>query len=118
MTALRLYTDGSCQSSGATVGGWAWILVREHPVACDAGNTFERPNQHRCELTAAIEGLTYLLAQGIGEVEVVSDSRHMVGGMSSTGCKGCTAGRTPLRSAGGASRAASQWPTGSCGSSS
>jgi ribonuclease HI len=90
MTALRLYTDGSCQSSGAIVGGWAWILVREHPVACDAGDTFERPNQHRCELTAAIKGLTYLLEQGIGEVELVSDSRHMVGGMSATGCTGCT----------------------------
>jgi ribonuclease HI len=79
MTALRLYTDGSCQSSGAIVGGWAWILVREHPVACDAGDTFERPNQHRCELTAAIKGLTYLLEQGIGEVELLYDGRHVVG---------------------------------------
>jgi len=25
MTALRLYTDGSCATPGA-VGGWAWIL--------------------------------------------------------------------------------------------
>lgn len=90
MTAPRLYTDGSCPSSGAVVGGWAWILVRDHPVAFDAGNTFERPNQHRCELTAAIKGLTYVLEQGIREVELISDSRHMVGGMSSTGCTDCT----------------------------
>jgi ribonuclease HI len=72
------------------VGGWAWILVREHPVACDAGNSFDRPNHHRCELTAAIKGLSYLLEQGIREVELISDSRYMVGGMSSTGCKNCT----------------------------
>jgi ribonuclease HI len=35
-------------------------------------------------VTAAIEGLTYLVASGIREVELLSDSRHVVGGMSST----------------------------------
>jgi ribonuclease HI len=89
MTALRLYTDGSCHPPN-TVGGWAWILVREHPVASDSGHTFGPSNHQRCELTAAIEGLTYLVASGVREVELISDSRHVVGGMSSTGCTGCT----------------------------
>jgi ribonuclease HI len=88
MTALRLYTDGSCYPPG-TVGGWAWMLVSEHPVASGSGKTPGPSNHQRCEVTAAIEGLTYLVGSGIREVELLSDSRRVVGGMSSTGCTGC-----------------------------
>jgi ribonuclease HI len=89
MTALRLYTDGSCHPPG-TVGGWAWMLVDEHPLARASGKTLGPSNHQRCEVTAAIEGLTCLVASGVREVELLSDSRHVVGGMSSTGCTGCT----------------------------
>jgi ribonuclease HI len=89
MTALRLYTDGSCPAPGA-VGGWAWILVSEHPVASGSGKTPDASTHQRCELIAAIEGLTYLVACGVREVELLSDSRYIVGGMSSTGCTCCT----------------------------
>jgi ribonuclease HI len=89
MTTLRLYTDGSCHPPG-TIGGWAWILVREHSVASASDRTPGPSNHQRCELTAAIEGLTYLVASGVREVELLSDSRYVVGGMSSTGCTGCT----------------------------
>ena len=41
-------------------------------------------------MIAAIEGLTHLVASGVREVELLSDSRHVVGGMSATGCIGCT----------------------------
>jgi ribonuclease HI len=87
MTTLRLYTDGSCHPPG-TIGGWAWILVREHSVASASGTTPGPSNHQRCELTAAIEGLTYLVASGVREVELLSDSRYVVGGVSSTGCTG------------------------------
>jgi ribonuclease HI len=86
---VRIYTDGSCHPPGA-VCGWAWILVDEHPLDSRSGKTPGPSNHQRCELTAAIEGLTYLVASGAREVEVLSDSRHVVGGMSSTGCTGCT----------------------------
>jgi ribonuclease HI len=56
MTMLRLYTDGSCPAPGA-VGGWAWLLVREHPVASGSGKTPGPSTHQRCELTAAIEAL-------------------------------------------------------------
>jgi ribonuclease HI len=89
MTALRLYTDGSCYPPG-TVGGWAWILVNEHAVDSDSGVTLCPSNHQQCEVIAAIKGLTHLVASGVREVELLSDSRHVVGGMSATGCKGCT----------------------------
>jgi ribonuclease HI len=89
MTVLRLYTDGSCPAPGA-VGGWAWIVVSEHPVDSGSGKTPGPSTHQRCEVTAAIEGLVYLVASGVREVELLSDSRYVVGGMSSTGCKGCT----------------------------
>jgi ribonuclease HI len=89
MTALRLYTDGSCHPPGA-VGGWAWILVNEHAVGSDSGVTPGPSNHQQCEVIAAIEGLTHLVASGVREVELLSDSRHVVGGMSATGCIGCT----------------------------
>ena len=40
------------------------------------------------ELTAAIEGLAYLVASGVREVELLSDSRYLVRGMSSNGRTG------------------------------
>jgi ribonuclease HI len=87
MTALRLYTDGSCAAPGA-VGGWAWILVSEHAVASGSGATPGSSTHNAAELTAAIEGLAYLVASGVREVELVSDSRYLVGGMSSNGRTG------------------------------
>jgi ribonuclease HI len=89
MTTLRLYTDRSCPAPGV-MGGWAWILVTEHSVASGSGKTPGPSTHQRCELTAPIEGLTYLVASGVREVELLSDSRYVVGGMSSTGCTGCT----------------------------
>jgi ribonuclease HI len=99
VTALRLYTDGSCYPPG-TVGAWAWILVSEHRVASCSGKTPGPSNHQRCELHAAIEGLTHLVAAGIREVDLRSDSRHVVGGMSSSGCKGCTGWAHPARERG------------------
>jgi ribonuclease HI len=87
MTALRLYTDGSCAAPGA-VGGWAWILVRDHVVACGSGVTPGSSTHQAAEVTAAIAGLAYVVAFGIHEVELISDSRYLVDGMSSHGHTG------------------------------
>jgi ribonuclease HI len=88
MTALRLYTDGSCHPPG-TVGGWAWILVDDHVVASDSGATPAPSTHQTSELTAAIEGLAHLVASGVREVTLRSDSKkYLVEGMSSNGRTG------------------------------
>src|SRR5687768_3941858 len=71
MTALRLYTDGSCHPPGA-VGGWAWILVDDHVVASRSGTTPGSSTHQASELTAAIEALVHLVASGVREVTLLS----------------------------------------------
>ncbi|HXD71193.1 MAG TPA: RNase H family protein [Gaiellales bacterium] len=85
--ALRLYTDGSCAAPGA-VGGWAWILVGDDVVACGSGVTPGSSTHQAAEVTAAIAGLSYVVAFGVREVELVSDSRYLVDGMSRNGRTG------------------------------
>jgi ribonuclease HI len=71
---LRLYTDGSCPAPGAA-GGSAWILVSEDVVDSGSGGIPAPSNHQVAEVTAAIEGLTYLVASGIRKVELLSDSK-------------------------------------------
>ena len=87
MTALRLYTDGSCHPPGA-VGGWAWILVDDHVVASGTGTTRGSSTHQASELTAAIEGLAHLVASGVREVTLLSDSKYLVEGMTCGHCAG------------------------------
>jgi ribonuclease HI len=87
MTAPRVYTDGSCAAPGA-VGGWAWILVGDDVIACGSGVTPGSSTHQAAEVTAAIAGLSYVEAFGLSEVELVSDSRYLVDGMSRNGRTG------------------------------
>ena len=90
VAGLRLYTDGSCPDPGHS----GRVGLDRASVATPTPGPPARlpaPSTHQvAKVTAAIEGLTYLVASGIREVELLSDSRYVVGGMSATGCKGCT----------------------------
>ena len=91
MTALRLLHGRRLPSTPpGSVGGWAWIVVEEHAVCSDSGVTRGPSNHQQCQVIAAIEGLTRLVASDVRKVELLSYSRHVVGGMSATGCIGCT----------------------------
>jgi ribonuclease HI len=71
------------------VGGWAWILVNEQAVADRGSGVAPGSSTHMAaEVTAATEGLAYLVASGVREVQVVSDSKYLVNGMSSNGRTG------------------------------
>ena len=72
------------------MGGWAWILVDDHVVDSGSGVTPGPSTHNAAELTAAIEGLTHLVASGVRKVELLSDSRYVAGGMSAKACEGCT----------------------------
>lgn len=77
---VLLYTDGAC-SGNPGPGGWAAILI--HPASGKRREIWgaERlTTNNRMELTAAIEGLRSIKRPAA--VEVYSDSRYVVQGMT------------------------------------
>ena len=64
------------------------MLVSKHAETSDSGTTPGSSTHMAAELTAAIEGLAYLVASGVREVELLSDSMYLVGGMSANDCPG------------------------------
>ena len=68
-----VYTDGAC-SGNPGPGGWAWV---EPEGAWAAGASAHTTNQ-RMEITAALEALRTLTADGASDVDVVSDSTYVV----------------------------------------
>ncbi len=77
---MLLYTDGAC-SGNPGPGGWAAILV--HPTSGkrrEISGAERLTTNNRMELTAAIEGLRTLKRPA--NVQVYSDSRYVVQGMS------------------------------------
>jgi len=76
---LYLYTDGGCIGNPGP-GGWGTIALRDGRYEELGGAEAETTN-NRMELTAALRGLALA---GPGEtVEVVSDSRYLIDGMTS-----------------------------------
>ena len=77
---VLLYTDGAC-SGNPGPGGWAAVLV--HPASgkrSEISGAERLTTNNRMELTAAIEGFRSLKRPA--QVEVFSDSRYVVQGMS------------------------------------
>jgi ribonuclease HI len=77
---VLLYADGACKGNPGP-GGWAAILV--HPLSGkrrEISGAHPATTNNRMELTAVIEGLR--LISRPTHVEVVSDSRYVVQGMT------------------------------------
>ena len=76
---VRIYTDGSSRMKHGNVGGWAALLVYEHPQHGEitklvSGGSAATTN-NAMELTAVIEGLAQLKCPC--RVTVVSDSKYV-----------------------------------------
>ncbi len=76
---LYLYTDGSSTGRNNREWGWGWVLVSEDKlIATDCGGGPSGTNNHG-ELTAAIEGLAYIVADPRlkkSKVTLISDSLY------------------------------------------
>ncbi len=78
---MLLYTDGACKGNPGP-GGWAAILI--HPATGkerEISGAEPATTNNRMELTAVIEGLRLLRKPA--DVDVYSDSRYVVQGMTS-----------------------------------
>lgn len=77
---LYLYTDGSSTGRSKREGGWAWVLVKDGVMQAECFGGEAEATNNTMELRAAIEGLAYILENGIKEqVTLISDSMYVLG---------------------------------------
>jgi ribonuclease HI len=70
---ITVYTDGACRGNPGR-GGWAWAV----PGGRYASGAEPATTNQRMEITAALEALRTLTADGASDVDVVSDSTYVV----------------------------------------
>jgi ribonuclease HI len=70
---ITVYTDGACRGNPGR-GGWAWAV----PGGRFASGAEPATTNQRMEITAALEALHTLTADGASDVDVVSDSTYVV----------------------------------------
>jgi ribonuclease HI len=70
---ITVYTDGACRGNPGR-GGWAWAV----PGGRFASGAEPATTNQRMEITAALEALRTLTADGASDVDVVSDSTYVV----------------------------------------
>jgi ribonuclease HI len=70
---ITVYTDGACRGNPGR-GGWAWAV----PSGRFASGAEPATTNQRMEITAALEALRTLTADGASDVDVVSDSTYVV----------------------------------------
>jgi len=82
--ATVVFTDGAARGNPGAAG-WGAVIVTVDDEVVELGGAVLHSTNNRMELTAAIETLTYLLAQhahGTGTIEIRTDSSYLVQGMT------------------------------------
>ena len=79
MSTIKIYTDGSCNTT-LKIGGWAAIIFFDDEKTILTGTEFNT-SHNRMELTAVIESLKFVKKQINSEilVNVYSDSQYVIG---------------------------------------
>ena len=79
MSTVKIYTDGSCNTT-SKIGGWAAIIFIDDEKNTLTGTEFNT-SHNRMELTAVIESLKFVEKQINSEilVNVYSDSQYVIG---------------------------------------
>jgi ribonuclease HI len=76
---MLLYADGACKGNPGP-GGWAAILIDGSGERVEISGATPQTTNNRMELMGVIEGLKLLVNPAV--VDVYSDSRYVVQGMS------------------------------------
>lgn len=79
MSTVKIYTDGSCNTT-LKIGGWAAIIILENEKIILTGTELNT-SHNRMEITAVIESLKFVEKQINSEilVNVYSDSQYVTG---------------------------------------
>lgn len=76
MSKVIIYCDGSCLGNPGP-GGWGAVIDGKEISGCEAMTT-----NNRMELTAAIQSLTLAKMKGCEIVQVVTDSKYVIKGIT------------------------------------
>jgi ribonuclease HI len=86
---IVIYTDGAAKGNPGRAGWGAIILTTQNSnelkVLTELGGSVDHATNNQMELTAPIEALKYLLDKqdlAMGEVEIVSDSKYVILGIT------------------------------------
>lgn len=80
--SLRVYTDGAC-SGNPGPGGWAAVIVEKDLIRWEIGGSQAHTTNNRMEILAAIEALKILRDWPISSVQILTDSKYLLGGAES-----------------------------------
>lgn len=82
---LRLFTDGACLKNPGGPGAWGAVILAPGAPPRDLSGYLPATTNNRAEMIAAIEGLRAIPPGSL--VNVLSDSRILVNGMSASRAK-------------------------------
>ena len=82
MIELEIWTDGACRIRTDKVGAWAYVIIEQdiilnHNYLAQKGTT-----SNEMEITAAIRGLSALVGESYDKVNLYSDSKYLIDGIT------------------------------------
>ncbi len=80
--SFRVYTDGAC-SGNPGPGGWAAVITVGDTVCGEIGGFEPQTTNNRMEIRAAIEALRILQKLPQGSIQILTDSKYLLGGAES-----------------------------------
>ncbi len=80
--SLRVYTDGAC-SGNPGPGGWAAVIAEKDSIRWEIGGFEAHTTNNRMEILAAIEALKFLQDWPVASIEILTDSKYLLGGAES-----------------------------------
>jgi len=82
MEKISIYTDGACKGNPGVGGFGALIIINDKEVELCGANA--HTTNQRMELTAAIEAINYVAANGNSDINILlySDSKYLIQGIT------------------------------------
>lgn len=77
-TEYEIYTDGGCDVHNTKKGSWSYVVIKDHTVIDQKGDTESNSTCNRMEMTAIKEALKYIESKSTGSYLIYSDSELCV----------------------------------------
>jgi len=81
---ITIYTDGSCRRNGYSdnIGAWGFIVYNNDESMYTAAARVENTSNNRCEMTAIIEALKWMIENNVSDAVICTDSALCFNGIT------------------------------------